>query len=324
MFLGLYRMKTRHRHQRTPNKTKKRGGWSFFRKIPISKKSSDRSVNMTYENLINIKDRFKASTKKLGKGSFGIVKLVNGRVVKKLATSDNQAKHDGLHITNPDEFTRELSLTQNVSRNNPYVSTYENLPSRNNHAKYLLLEKMGIVNDSGFSESGSELYEAINKTPKTINKSNVKGIIIELLKGLDSIHARHILHLDIKPENIWVFPDNKKIKYFDFGLSCYMDSNSTGCHKNNVVGTPDFLKNQKGKIRMRNEQRLLERSISIPYSKEDDFYALTMTITEILQSVYDEDNIPNWGHQIVGNLSRLTKEQNAIDAIVGIEFPPTP
>lgn len=272
MFLALFRMNTRHRRKRTSTKTKKKGGgfWSsiFGKKKPIASTPRTLPRNMTFESPVNINSRFKASSTELGKGGFGTVKLVNGRVVKKLAMNMDEAYNNDVHITKPESFAKELELTAIASRDNPYVSTYEELPTNSNRAKYLLLETMGVVNNEGFSESGSELHKAIARGE--INESNTTEIIVELLKGLDSIHDRHILHLDIKPNNIWVFPDSKKIKYYDFGVSCVMNEGGTCSGK--LQGTPGYMK-EEHKV-----AEVTPRGKLVLYDVTDDFYALAQTL----------------------------------------------
>ena len=288
-------MKTRHRHKRTKNKSKKRGGGFFNslfrRKSPIASKAPNRLINMTFESPVNINSRFKASSTLLGKGGFGTVKLVNGRVVKKLSINEDEAEINKVKKTKSESFAKELELTKMAaSNNNPYVSTYEEISTKSNKAKYLSLEKMAVVNNQGFSEHGSELFKALAHNKITIE--NVKEIIIELLKGLDSIHDRDILHLDIKHNNIWVFPDNRKIRYFDFGLSCHMNKDNKSCVKE-LEGTEGFIKDLYGKY---HEAEL--HNDKVTYNVTDDFYALAQTIKIITDSII-------W--QIVSNTSPTNK-----------------
>lgn len=54
-----------------------------------------------------------------------------------------------------------------------------------------------------------------------------KQIMLQLLYGLEYLHSFNILHGDIKPSNILVYPDdNNKFKYSDFNLSMIHCSDS--------------------------------------------------------------------------------------------------
>ena len=323
-------MKTRHRHKRTRNKSKKKGGGFFGsirnklfgKKSPISKMPNQRmSENISYspeslKHAFNFAVSPNQGPKNLGHGSFGRVKktLTNGVVKRTPFTKTLQQKNGVSQITLPKEFKREMELMKRASSNeNPYVVRRLN-SYYNNNAGYVQLETL---------DSGSELYEAITKkVPKTVNQRNVKEIIVELLKGLDSIHARDILHLDIKPENIWVFPDTKKIKYFDFGMSEIMDNGQVIAGKK---GSPHFLKPEK---------KYANKYARFIYDKTDDYYALSITLSDLLQSIINDidpnkytttfledlsvDNIFTLVNQIKEDVSLTNDVKNTLDFIVTV------
>lgn len=61
---------------------------------------------------------------------------------------------------------------------------------------------------------------------KVVNNDTVKEILRQLLKGLQYIHSKGIVHHDIKPSNIFVQMDNGKllVQLGDFGLACPLQS----------------------------------------------------------------------------------------------------
>ncbi|KAK2108410.1 hypothetical protein P7K49_013575 [Saguinus oedipus] len=48
------------------------------------------------------------------------------------------------------------------------------------------------------------------------SEDDVATYVVQLLQGLDYLHSRHVLHLDIKPDNLLLAPDNA-LKIVDFG-----------------------------------------------------------------------------------------------------------
>ncbi|XP_068400478.1 striated muscle preferentially expressed protein kinase isoform X8 [Eschrichtius robustus] len=48
------------------------------------------------------------------------------------------------------------------------------------------------------------------------SEDDVAAYVVQLLQGLDYLHGRHVLHLDVKPDNLLLAPDNA-LKIVDFG-----------------------------------------------------------------------------------------------------------
>lgn len=76
----------------------------------------------------------------------------------------------------------------------------------------------------------------------------IQNWIIELAKGLFSIHSRGISHRDIKPDNIYLL--NGKICYGDFGLVDFPDNSNSFTKSDRGLGAvftiaPEMLRNPK-------------------------------------------------------------------------------
>ncbi|MCQ2200436.1 MAG: leucine-rich repeat protein [Paludibacteraceae bacterium] len=56
-----------------------------------------------------------------------------------------------------------------------------------------------------------------------LNEKNLRQMLLQLLEGLEYLHERQILHLDLKPANIMITRVGNHVKIVDFGFS-YTDS----------------------------------------------------------------------------------------------------
>ncbi len=56
------------------------------------------------------------------------------------------------------------------------------------------------------------------KTPKVFRESTIRSLFDEVLRGLRIVHQHKMLHLDIKPANIFITDDNKAVM-IDFGAA---------------------------------------------------------------------------------------------------------
>lgn len=54
---------------------------------------------------------------------------------------------------------------------------------------------------------------------KKMNLEDIKIVLYQLLESLAFCHSRGIMHRDVKPSNIIIDPESKKIKLIDWGLS---------------------------------------------------------------------------------------------------------
>lgn len=157
----------------------------------------------------------------LGRGKFGIVKkCVNkesGReyAAKFISCKNKAARDEVLHeieIMNELKHKRLLSI----------IAAYD-------HGKDLVLI-MELI-------TGGELFEKLVQED-FISEKITTQYLEQLLDGLEYMHRKNILHLDLKPENMMlVRPGSKRIKIIDYGLARKYNPNQ----KLKVMqGTPEF------------------------------------------------------------------------------------
>ena len=69
---------------------------------------------------------------------------------------------------------------------------------------------------------GSDIDSFIEKNPKPTLKE-VKDITSQIISGIGYLHQNNIVHSDIKPANILLQDNTKKVKLIDFGISKSLD-----------------------------------------------------------------------------------------------------
>lgn len=79
------------------------------------------------------------------------------------------------------------------------------------------------------AKSASLVFEYVNNACEndfrqfygSLSEKEIKYYMHEILKGLDSINSKGIMHRDIKPHNIVIDHERKRLKLIDFGLAEY-------------------------------------------------------------------------------------------------------
>jgi predicted ATPase/signal transduction histidine kinase/CheY-like chemotaxis protein/PAS domain-containing protein len=96
-------------------------------------------------------------------------------------------------------------------------------------------------------------------------------IAIQLATILEGLYQHHIIHKDIKPQNILIHPDTKEIKLTDFSLSSRLP------RENPVLQSPNVL---EGTLAYMAPEQTGRMNRGVDY--RSDFYALGITFYELL------------------------------------------
>ena len=200
--------------------------------------------------------------KLLGKGGYGIVwdcqknsevlnNFFESYAVKQISkkNSPSHLKEDVLQIArNEINILKELNDIQK-EKCDLIPIIYE--ANEDNNDIWFSFEKGGIslssltFNIKGIFEKGERIYQ-IQKGEFLVllfkNIDQFKFLLKEVLKGIDYINKKGIIHSDIKPENILVLyeKDNgffiKSVKIVDYGSAFYINNKSPL-----ITNTPEYL-----------------------------------------------------------------------------------
>lgn len=126
-----------------------------------------------------------------------------------------------------------------------------------------------VGNDNGLHYIVMELVEGITlkRFIEKKGKLDVReaiGIAIQIAQGMEAAHENHIIHRDIKPQNIIISKDGK-VKVTDFGIAKASNSNTI---TSNAMGSVHYLSPEQARGGYSDEK--------------SDIYSLGVTIYEML------------------------------------------
>ncbi len=84
---------------------------------------------------------------------------------------------------------------------------------RQNETVYMVMNYLEGASLQDFIVTAREL-----KKPKVFRESTIRSLFDEILRGLRIVHQHKMLHLDLKPANIFITDDNKAVM-IDFGAA---------------------------------------------------------------------------------------------------------
>jgi len=126
-----------------------------------------------------------------------------------------------------ERFRREMKLSRKLIHPN-VVRIYEFGTWRG--ARYITMELL----------HGNDLEEHMKKANGPLSVSQGLSLMMQACDGLGQAHRAGVVHRDVKPQNLFVVEDGKRLKVMDFGIAKV--SNSTSISITGVrVGTPRYM-----------------------------------------------------------------------------------
>ncbi|XP_003747755.2 serine/threonine-protein kinase D3-like [Galendromus occidentalis] len=162
----------------------------------------------------------------LGSGQFGIV---YGGVHRKKGQQVAIKVIDKLRFPHKEEaaLKNEVQILHNIQH--PAVVNLERMfetPER----VFVVMEKL----------KGDMLEMILNSSKGRLPERTAKFLIYQILVALRHLHAKNIVHCDLKPENVLLSTDSQfpQLKLCDFGFARIIGEKS---FRRSVVGTPAYL-----------------------------------------------------------------------------------
>lgn len=165
----------------------------------------------------------------IGKGGMGTVYLATRLLIgdevaiKVLHTSDDPQAAE--------RFRREARAAARLKHPNA-VSIYD-FGVSSEGLQYLVMDLV----------EGKSLRD-ITKEQGALSLSSVGELVSQVCSALDEAHRHHIIHRDIKPDNIILnsTPTGPRVKVLDFGIAKLRDDSATNLTQTgNVMGTPHYM-----------------------------------------------------------------------------------
>ncbi|KAH6823434.1 Protein kinase superfamily protein, partial [Perilla frutescens var. hirtella] len=139
-------------------------------------------------------------------------------VVRKVGRGKYSEVFEGIHVTNNEKCIIKILKPVKKKKIKREIKILQNLCGGPNIVKLL-----DIVRDQQ-SKTPSLIFEHVNNTDfkvlyPTLSDFDIRFYIYELLKALDYCHSQGIMHRDVKPHNVMIDHEQRKLRLIDWGLA---------------------------------------------------------------------------------------------------------
>ncbi|XP_031495186.1 casein kinase II subunit alpha-2-like isoform X1 [Nymphaea colorata] len=142
----------------------------------------------------------------------------NYEVVRKVGRGKYSEVFEGINVTNSERCIIKILKPVKKKKIKREIKILQNICGGPNIVKLL-----DIVRDQQ-SKTPSLVFEYVNSTDfkvlyPTLTDYDIRYYIYELLKALDYCHSQGIMHRDVKPHNVMIDHELRKLRLIDWGLA---------------------------------------------------------------------------------------------------------
>lgn len=159
----------------------------------------------------------------IGRGAFGLVKLVMDKESKKYYAMKSLIKHNIIKKQHQKHLVQEIRMMENLDHE---MIIRLRKKWQDDRYIYFLTEVC----------SGGDLYQEI-KRAKGFSEEVCKFYVACLISMFSHLRSKNIVYRDLKPENV-LLDDDGYLKLIDFGLAKELKG---GQKANTICGTPEYV-----------------------------------------------------------------------------------